>query len=273
MKLAFSTLGCPNWNLDTIISKSKQWGYDGIEFRGYLGQTDIFNLPEFSSGVEQTTMLISDSRLEVPCFSSSAQLLFEDPEKIAQSIAEVEKYSRLCSIFKTPYIRIFVGLLGNYKRQEAIAIVSENLQRMAWAIDNYDVKLLIETHDDWVRSDYLKKILQAVDLDNVGILWDAHHPYRLAGESPEYTWNNLRHRIFHVHLKDSIREKYPESSYALVPLGSGDLPIKSIVHVLKEGGYNGYVSYEWEKMWHPEIEEPEVVFSVYIETLKSLMQE
>ncbi|RYG31354.1 MAG: sugar phosphate isomerase/epimerase, partial [Chitinophagaceae bacterium] len=29
------------------------------------------------------------------------------------------------------------------------------------------------------------------------------------------------------------------------------------------GGYQGYYSFEWEKLWHPEIEEPEAALAQY----------
>jgi sugar phosphate isomerase/epimerase len=40
--------------------------------------------------------------------------------------------------------------------------------------------------------------------------------------------------------------------------GDGTVPIRLIVKVLVASGYEGYYSFEWEKAWHPEIEEPEV---------------
>ena len=36
MKIAFMTLGCPNWDLDTIITRGREYGFDGVDFRGYL---------------------------------------------------------------------------------------------------------------------------------------------------------------------------------------------------------------------------------------------
>ena len=35
--------------------------------------------------------------------------------------------------------------------------------------------------------------------------------------------------------------------------------------LLEEDGYPGYYSLEWEKRWHPELEEPEIVFPAYTE--------
>ncbi len=39
-------LGCPEWNLDTICKKGREYGFDGVDFRGYLGEIDITRLPE-----------------------------------------------------------------------------------------------------------------------------------------------------------------------------------------------------------------------------------
>ena len=38
--------------------------------------------------------------------------------------------------------------------------------------------------------------------------------------------------------------------------------------VLKAAGYKGYYGFEWEKAWHPEIEEPEVALPQYAEMMK-----
>ena len=37
MKLAFSTLGCPQWSLEQIMDTAVQCGYEGIELRGIQG--------------------------------------------------------------------------------------------------------------------------------------------------------------------------------------------------------------------------------------------
>ena len=34
--IMFSTLGCPGWQLETIISSANEFGYEGIQWRGGL---------------------------------------------------------------------------------------------------------------------------------------------------------------------------------------------------------------------------------------------
>ncbi len=38
--------------------------------------------------------------------------------------------------------------------------------------------------------------------------------------------------------------------------------------MLVRGGYRGYYSFEWEKAWHPEIQEPEVAFPHYAKLMR-----
>ena len=41
MKLAFSTLGCPEWNLDQILAAARESGYEGVEWRGYQAEMEL----------------------------------------------------------------------------------------------------------------------------------------------------------------------------------------------------------------------------------------
>ena len=55
MKLAFSTVGCPDWSFDEIFASAKDFGYDAIEIRGigkeiYAPKLNIFS----DAGIEGT---------------------------------------------------------------------------------------------------------------------------------------------------------------------------------------------------------------------------
>src|SRR5205823_4503857 len=47
MKLAFSTLGCPEWDLGQILTAAREWGYDGVEWRGYQVEMELPKAPIF----------------------------------------------------------------------------------------------------------------------------------------------------------------------------------------------------------------------------------
>ena len=79
MKIAFSTLGCPDFSWSDLYSMAKDCGFDGIEIRG-LGD-EIFAAkakPFIESQLSQTAKKLSELRLEIPCFSSGCCLKFEE---------------------------------------------------------------------------------------------------------------------------------------------------------------------------------------------------
>jgi sugar phosphate isomerase/epimerase len=272
-KLAFTTLGCPSWDLDTIIIKAIEYGFDGIDFRGYMGELDLSKVPLFTTEVEDTAELLASEDLEVPCFSSSICLFPQMPSETAKYYEEMKFYVSLCEHFNTPFIRIFGGELKGASRLEAMDVATRNLINMAKYAEDHDVTLLLETHDDWLACDHLIALMERINSNAVGILWDTHHPYRVIGEPFAKTWEVLGEWIRYTHWKDSIARIDTEMGYEYCIFGDGDLPLKDIYFVLKNGKYKGYFTLEWEKIWHPEIEDPEIVFPIYVKILNDFMSD
>src|SRR5205085_2226853 len=61
--------------------------------------------------------------------------------------------------------------------------------------------------------------------------------------------------------------------WQLVLLGEGEVPVRDMLGLLSAGGYQGWVSVEWEKRWHPEIAEPEVALPQHLAVLGTWMRE
>ena len=53
--------------------------------------------------------------------------------------------------------------------------------------------------------------------------------------------------------------------------GNGNIPLREIIAVLVRGGYAGYYSFEWEKVWHPEIDEPEAAIPHFAKVMATYL--
>ena len=62
---------------------------------------------------------------------------------------------------------------------------------------------------------------------------------------------------------------YPPSRVSFSTLAFPDATLASAVSV---GGYRNWISVEWEKRWHPEIEAPEVALPQYRRVLTEWME-
>ena len=49
--------------------------------------------------------------------------------------------------------------------------------------------------------------------------------------------------------------------------GAGEVPVREMLGLLQAAGYPHWISVEWEKRWHPEIEEPEVALPQHLDLL------
>jgi sugar phosphate isomerase/epimerase len=149
-------------------------------------------------------------------------------------------------------------------RADAMKRVVDGFREMAAYATPAGVTVLIESHGDFTRSADLEHILTSVASPQFALLWDAHHSFVAAGEQPADTWKAIGKWARHTHLKDS-KPAGADRRYVLV--GEGDVPVKEQVRVLAAAGYTGLYCFEWEKKWHPEIEEPEVAFPHYAKTM------
>ena len=270
-KLAFSTLGCPEWTLDKIISAAVEYGFDGIDFRGCGYELDIRHVPEFSpERIHDTADRIKGAGLSVSGLSSSARLLPGTDSSPELSMGEIRDYIKMASVLGAEVVRVFPGPLGTRTYGDALAEASARLREAASAASGSGVGICIETHDDWVETAKLAEIFDAAgDPEGTGVLWDVHHPYRLKGENINDSYGNIGSRTVYTHWKDSVLLQPGKPEYKLVPAGEGDVPLRAIHELLRGGGYCGWYTLEWEKRWHKDIAEPETAFPAFVREIKS----
>ena len=267
MKLSFSTLGCPQYSLDQVVAMAADNDYNGVEIRFLRGEVGLEKLEEFSpTGIKETRRRLDDAGVEVACLDTSVRFTSPEPAERAAQHEAARTYARFAAELGAPYIRVFGGAVpdSSPEREDATRRIAEGLAEAAAAVRGEGVTAVLETHDSFCTSAQVGELLSYAPNDDLAILWDVLHSYR-NGEALETTWQALGDRIRHVHLKDS--SDYSPTSFDFRLTGEGTMPIAEFVDLLKRGGYDGYLSFEWEKAWHPEIEEPEVAipqFAAYM---------
>jgi fatty-acyl-CoA synthase len=259
MKLAFSTLGCPDFDWSDIYSIAKDFGFSGIEVRG-LGN-DIFSVraqPFLPGQVGETIAHLKRLNLEIPCLSSGLSL--NDPARAEEARQELKEYIELASRLGTPYIRVLGDQAADVTGEVDDEVVLASLCALAPLAQEAGVTLLVETNGVYADTSRLFDLLNRVKSDAVGARWDIHQPYRYMNEKPEKTGQNLGSYIKHTHIKDSVMEN-GKVVYKL--MGEGDLPIEEIIRALRSINFEGYISLEWLKRYAPDLSDAGIVFPHY----------
>jgi fatty-acyl-CoA synthase len=256
MKIAFSTLGCPDFSWSDIYSMAKDLAFDGIEIRGLGDEIFTVKAPPFMDNqLPETIGLLKRLRLEIPCLSSGCCLKFAD--RAGLNHAEIVAYIELANKLKTPYVRVLADQHPQVDGSVDDAVVLEALQKLAPVAEAAGVTLLVETNGVYADTARLARLLDQVASDAVAALWDIHHPYRFFGEAAGATVKNLGAYIRHVHVKDSVTDG-KTVSYRL--MGEGDLPIDDMMLALNSINYDGYISLEWVKRWSLDLDDAGIVF-------------
>jgi sugar phosphate isomerase/epimerase len=270
LPLAFSTLGCPTWEWQKILSFAEANRFAAVEIRGVMGNMDTPARPEFAPDrIEQTKKDIAAHGLKIACVSSSSAMHEKDPEKRAQSLVDAKRFIQMAALLGAPYVRVFGNNIDGPK-EEIIAQVAAGLHELAEYGRPRGVTVIIESHGDFTDSATLKQVLTMADSRNAALLWDAHHTYASSHEEPEFTVKELGFWIRHTHLKDSVPDG-KDRKYVLT--GKGDVPVKRQVDALRGIDYKGYYCFEWEKVWHPDLLDPEVAFPDYVKVVTGYLQE
>jgi sugar phosphate isomerase/epimerase len=262
LPLGFSTLGCPTWPWSRILSFAAEHDFASIELRGILTNMDLSKVPELApEHIADAKRQLAAHGLSVSCLGASAQMHDMDPVKHAAQLDEARRFIDLAQSLGAPYVRVFGNeYVAGVPRAEMLAHIAGALRELGDYAKPKNVTVIIESHGDFTDSPALLDILQRADSPNVALLWDAHHTFVSGKEQPEDTVRQLGRYIRHTHLKDSVAAG-TDRRYVLT--GTGDVPVKRQMTALAKIGYRGFYSFEWEKRWHPEIEEPEVAIAHY----------
>lgn len=268
LPLSFSTLGCPDWDFKKITDYAVQHGYTGLELRGLKREIDLTKCPEFNStrNIEATMKIMKDKKLQFVDLGSSCTLHFGEGADREKNLAEGKAYIDLAQQLNCPNIRVFPNLLPKDKdKDETMNFIVKGLLELGNYAKASGVMVLMETHGDLVWTHDIDTIMHAATHPNVGLVWDPTNMWTITKEPVSEMYRILKRFIRHTHIKDA---KLVDGKPQYVHLGQGEVPIFEAVDALSKGGYKGYYSFEWEKLWHPELEDPETALADYPVAMK-----
>ncbi|CAH1688194.1 Sugar phosphate isomerase/epimerase [Hyphomicrobiales bacterium] len=255
---AFSSLGCPELEIDAAAALARRCGIGMIELRALGGGID---LPAYFSARFATFGRLRAAAAEfgvpVAALGTSLRLIGNSESDRVDFL----RYIPWAQALGAPYLRVFDGGLAG--DQDELELAGDTL---AWwhaesaALDP-PVDIIVETHDSLARPAALEAFVARYP--RCKLLWDTHHTWRKSGESPSRTWERMGEAVVHMHVKDSVAAPGTRHGYRYVPLGEGEFPLSDLRGVLQHSRFSGVVSLEWERLWHPALSPLETVLPAF----------
>ena len=267
MKLGFTTLGCPKWNLDKIAEFAGQNGFDGVELRTskdgvHLRQDAPVQEAERVGKLFRSKGTRVFSLMAYPVFGS------DDPAQLAANRDLLLHVLDLAKAIGADFVRTFGGeFTGRKTREKALSDASTYLTPCAEKARKIGVALGVETHDDWCDAANIRDLQRAVG-GGLGAVWDFTNVVHHNGMSAAQQYAQLGPTVLYCHVKDSVKRADGKHHYVLV--GSGEMPVREVVSLLRKDKRDIFLSLEHEKMWVPELAEPEEALPAYVKFMRGL---
>lgn len=240
MKLSFSTNRWNGLNLDEFVEIAKEYKFKGIE---------LHNVDEIDAkSATQFYHKLIEYGLEISCMDMVNDISTCDFDILKD---EFDRCMDICKILRAKYVRI----KATQDNEEKAAQFIDYALSIA---ENNGVVLLIETVGVYSDTAKLRSFLNNYASDYLCALWDLHYPYRVCGESPEKTVENLGAYIKHIHIKDS------DGKDVFNLVGEGTLPIPQTMNALRSINYDNFISIEWDPAWDEDVAEIDIIFPHFI---------
>jgi sugar phosphate isomerase/epimerase len=264
MKFAFSTVACPTWDFDTIASRAKEYGYDGVELRGFLNENILSSSNVFLTDARKIASMFDYYGVGMACVSSSIamtgrrradRILADDCRRFIETAQELG-----CGNVKLFDTQVRPG----QSRSAAVAALAEWLMPLGDFAAEHGICLLIENALSFRSAKEMWLILERVNHPSICCCWDVGNA-ALIGEPPSVSIPTLNNRIAYVQVKDA---KIGPLGATFCKLGDGDMQVEKLVIRLRGIGYDGWVSMEWDKAWLPGLADPEEILPDAIQKLR-----
>ena len=281
--------------LEKLAGMAAEWRYDGLELACWGDHFEVKKALEDERYVEEKWKLLKRHKLQ--CFTISAHLVGQcvcdhpiderhkgilpseiwgdgDPEGVRRRAAEeMKKTARAAARFGVKTVAGFTGssiwhVLAGFPPVPP-EMIEKGYQDFAdrWnpildVFDEVGVRFALEVHPSEIAYDYwtAKRALEAIgsrkafgfNFDPSHLNWQMVDPVRFVTDFAD--------RIFHVHVKESIRTLDGTSGilashlpfgdlrrgWDFVSPGRGSVPFERVFRALTAVGYDGPLSVEWE---------------------------
>lgn len=268
--VTFSTLACPGWSIQTIITKAAELGYDGIEWRG--GPEGHVQPTMPSSKKTALRTMSTDAGLSALAVTAYTSFVSHLAEERQSNVDELRRYADLAAELEANYVRAFLGELpeGTNLTSSIYQNILESLNAASEYAISVGVRIAVEPHDDFTRSAVVSPLFDRDQSHpDLRVIWDLGNTFA-AGEDTHDGFRLLKDHLAYIQVKDGIRR---DSGWQLCPVGQGNVPLAQAFTLLLENGYEGAFSVEWEYAWHPELDPPEKALPEALHVVRNLLAE
>lgn len=272
LPIAAHTLATPERGVTDALALFARLGVDGVEFI----QDDTYpcGIP-----ARPTARALAEIRSTLAACGLSAALVTPyvrtldslDPAAHRTATDDLVATVDTAAALGARGVRVLAGRTADPQLEARTARFLDGLRRVAEHAERTGVRLAIETKG-WSMAHDLASSLRLVHASGTaaaGILYDPANLI-MDGKAPLEGLDAPDPTLVHVHVKDVRRTA--DGAYEPTGLGGGVVPWRDIVAKLHDLAFEGYLSLEYERRWHPRVlPDAEIGLAADVTALRGLL--
>lgn len=232
----------------SVIQIAKDLGFDGIEFTP-LTPEEGYTEEEYAVKLREEAKRVG---IDIVSYTVGANLLTGDVDK---EVENVKHMIDIAEILGAPTLRHDVAYVYPEGQPQDFYLYVDQIADRAREITEYaakkGIKTCTENHGYIAQApDRVEKLINTVNHPNYGWLVDIGNFMCVNADCLESVKIGAKY-AFHVHAKDFVLSDngFATSNGTKIQgtiVGNGVVPVKDCIDVLKESGYNNYITVEFE---------------------------
>lgn len=250
-------MGMPGLTLLEALYFCRDLGLDGIEIRcadnGHLNPETVTD-----AEIALIAKTAADAGVAIACLTPYYKD-YSSREASAVTLEGLRKTCRAAQLLGCSLVRATGGIwpVSGRDRADLFDRTAAGLRQASALAADYGVKLALENHSGTLTQTARDTVQMVRDVDcpNFGILMDHYWVVAAGEEDPLDAVRLQAPHVLHCHCKNLVRvDGKPLANF----LDEGEIDWQPILQILKDQGYTGYLSDEYEKFWRPELPEPQI---------------
>ncbi len=259
MRLSFWTLGTPDWTNEQVVDAAQRYGFDGVDLRCAAGRN--VSVESTTDELASLQELFSSRGVEVASLLAYNERGNADGVDWAAVTADLIAHARLANRMSVGNLRINAGQPPGDSTWDAY------LEGFAGAIqktlaESSDLTLNMQNHPGSLRVAEVARLVQMVSDPRFGAGLSPDHCIDMDEDVIEAS-KLVSPYVKQLHLAD--RERTSEGKLRACLPGTGFVPNRQVLDLLSAAGFDGWVSFKWEKPTYPDLPDADVALPRFVQ--------
>ena len=271
MKIAGHTMGTPEYTVTQAIELFRKIGIDGAEIVVQDGYRSGISVACTREELDAVKACADKNHIEICCLTPYNSYFNDlDDTKRNAEISAISQVIDACAYLGAHFVRIYGGNLSagdTFRLPEREAKLIESMLCLAERAAQANVTLVIENHFNTmcVSAKDSFRIVRKINHPNVKILYDQANLSFTGNEDYLHAISIQQSEVAYLHVKDLVFKEgvafssdevsHPDEAkrnvYTRI-IGEGVIPWPEILKLIRAQGYDGWLSMEYERRWHPD---------------------